>query len=105
VEAAQPVFVAWASSDNVIERNLLGDAGERYGAIRGYRLDGEGNVARDNVGFGASALLLNDEDHRGVEDGGGNRFPVDPGFEERGSCDGYVPGGEEPVERGHAFAS
>jgi hypothetical protein len=105
VEAAQPILIAWASADNVIERNILGDAEGAYGAVRGYRLDGEGNVARDNLGFGASTLLLNDDGHRGVEDGGGNRFPADPEFEERGSCDGYVPGGDEPVEVGHTSAS
>lgn len=102
VETAQPVVVAWASGGNVIEGNLLGDAGGDYGAIRGYRLDGEGNVARDNAAFGVSEMLLNDPGHRGVEDGGGNEFPVSPRFDERDSCTGYVPGGERARERGHA---
>lgn len=102
VEAAQPVLVAWASSGNVIEGNLLGDAGQDHGAIRGYRLDGEGNVARDNAAFGVSAILSNDPGHRGVEDGGGNEAVVSPQFGERGSCTGYVPAGERARGRGHA---
>jgi hypothetical protein len=105
VEAAQPILVSWRSADNLIEGNLLGDAGERYGAIRGYRLDGEGNVARENAAFGVDSFLMNDQGHRGVRDGGGNRFPVEPVFDRRGSCDGYLPGGEDAVDRGHAATS
>ena len=101
VETAQPILIAWESSNNVLEGNLLGDAGDNYATIRGYRLEGEGNVARGNAGYGATGLLLNDEGYRGIEEGDGNRYPVEPDFDRRDRCDGYVPQDEEARDYGH----
>lgn len=88
---AQPVLVAWRSRHNVIEHNLLGGSAPNYGCIRGFELTGPGNVARDNAGFEADRMILNDDEGVGVLDEGGNVFPVDPRFAGVG-CGGLVPG-------------
>lgn len=91
VDTAQPVLIAWGSRNNVVERSIIVGAGENYAAIRGYELYGEGNVARGNIAFDVDDFFLNDPDTLGVRDGGGNEFPLDPEFEQRGSCAAFQP--------------
>lgn len=102
-DAAQPVLIAWGSRNNIIEHSILTTAGRNYGAIRGYQLDGVGNVARGNVAFDVQTLLLNDEGYRGVQDGGDNRFPLDPMFDREDSCDGYQPREVQVAAAGHTM--
>ncbi|HEX9766634.1 MAG TPA: cell wall-binding repeat-containing protein [Nitriliruptorales bacterium] len=98
---AQNVLIAYDASGNVLEGNVLSEVGEGYGNVRGYRLEGEGNVARGNAGWGASSLLNNDEGYVGVADGGGNVFPLDPEFDATDGCSGFVPSNEEAAPYGH----
>jgi hypothetical protein len=105
VDAAQPILLAWGAANNVIVENILGGAGDGYGTIRGYRLDGPGNRALGNVGFDAESLVLNDDGHRGVEADDTNSFPVDPQFDEPGSCEGFRAQASFADEVGHLSAS
>lgn len=86
--AAQNVLVGQASANNVIEHNIFSVA--ESASIRGYRLSGIGNIARDNIGFEANKLISSSPDYVGVVDGGGNAFPIDPQFDSVG-CQGLHP--------------
>lgn len=105
VQAAQPILLAWGAADNLIDENILGGAGDGYGTIRGYRLDGLGNRANGNVGFDAVALVLNDDGHRGVKADDTNRFPVDPQFDQTESCEGFRAQAPLAAHAGHLSAS
>lgn len=95
VDTSQSVLVAWRSTGNRIERNLLYGVGEGYANIRGYQLEGRDNLVARNAGGGASALILNDDgDYRGLAVSGDNLFPIDPDFVSHG-CDGFEPGRRE----------
>ncbi len=94
VDTSQSVLVAWRSTGNRIERNLLYGVGGGYANIRGYQLEGRANVVTRNAGGGATALILNDDDYRGLAVSGENVFPIDPEFESEG-CDGFEPGRRE----------
>ena len=105
-DAAQSILVSWRSENNVLADNLLGATGRRYGAIRGYRLSGEGNTARGNVAADTEAVLLNDEGHEPVVDGGGNLLlRTAPGFDDTDSCDGFRPSEPRAARVGHHTAS
>ena len=92
--ASQDILVAWQSHDNAIYRNLLDKVdltlSPAYGNIRGYQLSGTGNVAHDDLGYDAHALIFNDSGYTGVADGGGNQFPTDPAFDSL-TCAGFHP--------------
>ena len=88
---AQSVLVGWRSKNNNIYGNILDKTGTGYGNIRGYQLTGTGNVAHNNVGSGASKLILNDSGYKPVADTGGNLFPVDPRFNSVTGCSGFRP--------------
>ena len=93
----QSILVAWSAKNNQLTGNLMQKVGTNYGCIRGYQLTGTGNVATANAGYGARLLLLNDagspaSGYPGVQDGGGNLFPLDPRFDTIG------PGGFHPLD-------
>lgn len=94
--AAQNVLVFGDSSNVVIERNIMGDVRGRdwYPNVRGFKLTGRGNVARDNIGFGSERLLLTGSDGGGstqsIRDGGGNVHPYATGFDSH-RCSGFNP--------------
>ena len=101
-KAAQSVLIAWRSEDNEVADNLLGATTRRYAAIRGYRLSGEGNVARGNVAAETQDVLLNDDGHEEVEDAGGNVLLTrSPGFDDTKSCDGFRPSDARAARAGH----
>lgn len=75
------ILVGYGSHDNLIDHNVLAKVGPTYGNIRGYRLTGERNQARGNVGLQATMLILNDPGYRGVQDGGGNVFVGEPAID------------------------
>lgn len=77
----QSILVAWQSRGNHIYRNLLGGVGKVHGGVRGYQLTGPNNIARDNLGFDAKAILLNDPGYVGVQDGGGNLLVSEVAFD------------------------
>jgi len=90
------VRACWTSTNNVIERNLLvktrmsSATSYQYGNIRGYQLSGSGNIARDNMGCQAKTIIDNYDAGLGIQNGGGNQFPVDPLF------DSIAPNGFRP---------
>lgn len=84
------IVVAWATRNTSIYRNLVVGTDD-IGLIRGYQLEGDGNVAYDNAGFAGPRLLVSDAGYRSITDGGGNVFPVDPMFDGTGSCTAYRP--------------
>jgi hypothetical protein len=77
---AQSILIAWSAKNNLIYGNLMQRVGANYGCIRGYQLSGSGNRANANAGYQARLLILNDAGYHGVEDAGGNIFPLDPQF-------------------------
>jgi hypothetical protein len=87
---AQSILIAGASSTNTIYRNILDQVGANYSGVRGYQLSGLGNVAAENLVYRAKAVLQNDSGYVGVQDGGGNVFPVDPMYDYVGPT-GFVP--------------
>ncbi len=87
--ASQPILLAGGTNHVLIERNIIDHASSGY-LIRGYRLSGVGNVARYNLGYGASALIRNDAGYSGVADGGANVFPRNPNYASMG-CGGFQP--------------
>lgn len=104
-DAAQSILVSWQSEDNVFADNLLGGTARRYGAIRGYRLSGEGNAARGNVAADTEAVLLNDEGYEPVADRGGNLLLLaEPGFDDTASCDRFRPSEARAALVGHHTA-
>ena len=100
-DAVQNVLMSEDSRDNTIERNILGRTAGETGNIVGYRLEGADNVARDNIGFDAASIIENQEGGVGVEDGGGNEFPVDPEFASTDACDGFEPTNRDVNGYGH----
>lgn len=71
------VSVSYDARDNVIERNILVDAGDAAN-VGAFNLDaGTGTVVRDNVGWGAQALI---EAGAALVDGGGN-LRLDPALD------------------------
>ena len=88
----QSILVAWSAKNNRLYGNLMQKVGTNCGCIRGYQLTGTGNVATANAGYGARLLLLNDAGYVGVQNGGGNLFPLDPQFDTIG------PGGFHPLD-------
>ena len=94
---AQPIFVAWQSRNNEIERNLLVGAGPNYAGIRSYQLAGGRNVARSNVVGATKGVFLHDHGYGRVADGGGNVDGIHPGFDRVGTCGGYRS--TDPVAR------
>ena len=104
--AGQSVLIAWRSEDNVVAENLLGATTRRYAAIRGYRLSGEGNIARGNVAADTEDVLLNDEGHEAIEDGGGNvLLSRSPGFDDTETCKGFRPSEPRAARAGHLVDS
>jgi hypothetical protein len=101
--AVQNVLLSGQSRDNVVEGNILGGTGDNA-AVRGFELTGADNVVRDNVAFDAAGLL-DEGDGGGIVDGGGNRFPLDPGFDRTDDCDGFAPGDDDVEGRGHRAAA
>lgn len=99
--AAQGVLMSWRSQDNLVTRNLIGAVGENYGTVRGYQLAGTGNVAAENVGYDARLMILNDEGYQPIADGGGNVFPLDPGYSHTDGCGGFVPTHPDAQAYGH----
>ena len=96
--AAQNTVVAWAAHDNAIDHNLLGRSIGKtwYPNMRGYDVTGANNVAHQNIGFSAAKLILNTDQNstpvsRGIVDGGGNVFGVDPVFDSVTTCAGFSP--------------
>ncbi len=85
----QSTLVGWRSANNRIERNLLSVTVSPNPNIRGYQLSGVGNVARENAGWGANALLRSDAGYQQIADGGGN-VVVDPRFDSV-SAGGFHP--------------
>lgn len=84
--AAQPILVGGETSDTLIEANIL-LSGRRGYLIRGYELDGEGNVARGNLGWGARRFIENDDGSgEGVRDGGGNELAPSSPFAAAETC-------------------
>jgi len=75
------VQLAYGSSDNVIERNIMVGAGEDRGNVTTYKLSGDANVVRQNVGWDSTGVL--EEDDRDELDGGGN-LRVDPELDDEG---------------------
>ena len=71
------VLVAGLSHDNQIYGNLLGKTDKTYSGIRGYRLSGHGNVARDNGFFETRGAIHNDAGYPGIVDAGGNNMVKD----------------------------
>ena len=90
-DTAQSVLVGGASFDNVVRRNILLGVGRAEGVVRAFQLTGDGNVLSDNVAGGATRLQFSDTAYRALQDGGGNRFPVDPRFDSVTGCDGFHP--------------
>jgi hypothetical protein len=87
----QNLLLAWGAHDNEMYRNLMVKVATNYGNIRGYQLDGPGNVAHDNGGGEAKQHILNDSGYVGVVDGGGATFPLDPQFDSVTACTGFHP--------------
>ncbi len=103
--AAQNVLLFGPSANNTIEKNLIGPVGGRakswYPNVRGFNLTGAGNLAVDNIGFGASQFVFTGNDSgssTSIRDGG-NAAPRDPDFDRTGRCDGYAP--RDAASRGH----
>ena len=93
VDTVQSVLIAWGAHDNLVQGNLMAGAGPGYALVRGFELDGEANVIRDNTGWGATNVVASDEGFRGVIDEG-NRLVQGirgTGFTSTGSCNGYLP--------------
>lgn len=90
LDAAQGILVAWHSSGNVITGNFFAGTNEGYGHIRGYQLEGEGNVATDNGGDDHKPFILNDEGFTGVQDGGDNTAGLTLDLPEAPTC-GFTP--------------
>ena len=86
--AAQSILLAGGTANVTIERNIVGGSFAPW-LVRGFRLTGENNVLRDNIGYDAEEWIRNDEGYVGVTDGGGNRF-ADPQIGDF-SCDGFRP--------------
>ena len=100
-EAAQPILVGGETSDTLIERNIV-SAGSRGYLIRGYELDGEGNVARENLGWGAGRFIENDDGSgEGVRDGGGNELAPAPPFAATRTCADFAKASEGSAAYGH----
>jgi hypothetical protein len=92
---SQGMLVNWQSHDNTISRNIIDKVNlslsSVYGDIRGYDVSGLRNVASNNVGYEAASLIYNDPGYVGVQDGGGNIFPLSPQWGSTGSCSGFHP--------------
>ncbi len=102
---SQNIMVAWGSHDNMVERNILSTAEGKYSSVRGYQVTGVHNTMRDNVGYAARSILLNDIGYLGVMDAGGNRFPVDPQFDSTASCSGFHPLNPDAADYGYRSSS
>lgn len=72
LDTVQGMLLAWTAHDNLITGNLFAGVDEDYGNLRGYQLDGEGNVARGNASDPHDVFILNDSGYTGIVDGGGN---------------------------------
>lgn len=100
-DAAQPILVGGETSDTLIEANII-LAGRRGYLIRGYELDGDGNVARGNLGWGAGRFIENDAGSgEGVRDGGGNRLAAASPFEAMEACADFAQAADDAVAYGH----
>ena len=104
--AAQNILLFGPSANNTVERNVIGPVAGRakswYPNVRGFNLSGRGNVARDNIGFGASQFLFTGNDSgssAAIADGGRNRI-VDPQFSRTGTCGGYHPRNAAAAQHG-----
>lgn len=83
-----PVVVASGSTNNVIERNIIG--GSVSGPlVRGFELTGAGNVVRDNIGFDGTEMFA--PDNGSLVIGDGNSFRDSAQLTDMGGCDGFVP--------------
>jgi hypothetical protein len=92
---AENVSLSQDTSNVRIYRNVLVKA--RSANIRAYQLDGSRNVAYDNIGSDAPALIKNDPGYTGIQDGGGNRSASTLSFDSLG-CSGFRP--TEPLAYG-----
>lgn len=90
------VRAVWKASNNVIEYNILqrtkpGTAPFQYGNIRGYQISTDNsNVAKNNFCFESKMAIDNYDGGKGVMDGGGNLWPVNPQFDSIG-VNGFHP--------------
>jgi hypothetical protein len=101
----QSVLVAGLSHHNTIRGNILSKAEPGYANVRGYQLSGTDNTMYANLGYGAKSLLYNDPGYLGVLDGGQNRFPVDPQFDDTSRCGGFLPLNPEAAAYGRSDSS
>lgn len=100
-DAAQPILVGGETSDTLIEANIV-LRGRRGYLIRGYELDGEGNVARGNLGWGAGRFIENDAGSgEGVRDGGGNELAPASPFAATNTCADFARATGESAAYGH----
>jgi hypothetical protein len=82
VNCTQGVLVGWETNNTKIYRNLIVGTASSYGAIRGFELTGDNNVAYDNVYWDcAGGGILNYNAGNGITDGGGN-LKLDPNFKD-----------------------
>ncbi|MFL5727522.1 MAG: DUF1565 domain-containing protein [Chloroflexota bacterium] len=89
--ANQPLSPSYDSNHNRFDHNILGASRLGYSLIYAYELRGIENVASNNLGYLAPALLGASSGGGRIVDGGGNRFPVDPRFNSTASCQGFHP--------------
>lgn len=94
--SSQNISVSYDAAEIRLYRNLLVTAGESN--IRGFRLQGRGNVAFNNFGADAPRFLYNDRGYRAVRDRGGNVMGTAPSFDFVG-CAGFHPAGYMPYGR------
>ncbi len=99
-DATQNVLVAFASSNVMMSRNLLGKTGSRasggrskswYPNFRGYDLTGRRVVARENSGYLSPHMVRNSfgsnyHGARGIKNGPNNRMRPNPRYNNTRSC-------------------
>ncbi|HEX5533622.1 MAG TPA: DUF1565 domain-containing protein [Actinomycetales bacterium] len=83
-----PIVIAEGSTDNLVERNIIGGSGSGP-LIRAYQLEGEGNMVRDNIGFEASSFFAGDNGTLKV--GLGNKLADETLLQDLNGCNGFRP--------------
>jgi hypothetical protein len=91
------VQLAWRSEDNEIYRNIMVGSAPGRANVTAFKLRGDDNVVRDNLGYRSKGVLEKDVD--GLEDGGGNLI-LDPRFATVGGQP-YVPTAPRAQGYGH----
>jgi hypothetical protein len=100
-DAAQNLLISGGSSDNLIERNILGKTRGNYGSLRSYQITGTNNVARNNVTFDSASSIDNYGGGNGIQDGGGNRHGINPNFNGTSNCSQHIPRNSQVDGHGH----